>query len=156
MMLATAMVLVSSAFAPGGEIPVSASCSGAGRSPALSWSHVPPGTRAFAIVVDDPDANPGGAPFVHWLGWNIPGSALRSDGRPRAPREGLNDTGKLGYTGPCPPSGRHHYRFRLYALSAPLELAPGADRTDLMRPARSRARQRAAGGPLPRAVIGAS
>ena len=26
------------------------------------------------------------------------------DGRPRAAR-GLNDTGKLGYTGPCPPSG---------------------------------------------------
>lgn len=140
MMLATALVLVSSAFAPGGEIPVSASCSGAGRSPELSWSHVPAGTRAFAIVLDDPDADPGGAPFVHWLGWNIPGSTRRLATGGHAPREGLNGTGKLGFTGPCPPSGRHHYRFRLYALREPLELAAGADRADLMRALRGRVR----------------
>jgi Raf kinase inhibitor-like YbhB/YbcL family protein len=139
-MLATAMVLVSSAFAPGGEIPVSASCRGAGRSPALTWSHVPAGSRAFAIVLDDPDANPGGAPFVHWLGWNIPGGARRLATGSRAPREGLNGAGTLGYTGPCPPSGRHHYRFRLYALSAPLALAAGADRTDLVRALQGRVR----------------
>jgi Raf kinase inhibitor-like YbhB/YbcL family protein len=119
---------------------VSASCRGAGRSPELDWSHVPAGTRAFAIVVDDPDANPGGAPSVHWLGWNIPGRARRLATGGRAPREGQNSTGTRGYTGPCPPSGRHHYRFRLYALSAPLELAAGSDRSELMQALRGHVR----------------
>lgn len=53
------MVLVSTAFAPGGELQ-------------LGRSHVPAGTRAFAIVLDDPDTNPGGAP----LRGHVRGSAL--------------------------------------------------------------------------------
>jgi Raf kinase inhibitor-like YbhB/YbcL family protein len=133
MILATAMVLVSSAFAPGAEIPVSASCSGANRSPALSWSHVPAGTKAFALVMDDPDARGNdGRIFVHWLGWNLPGTARRLPAGTHAPREGHNSFGHEGYSGPCPPSGtRHHYRFRLYALNAPLALPAGADRDQL-------------------------
>jgi hypothetical protein len=127
------MVLVSSAFAPGAEIPVSASCSGANRSPALSWSHVPAGTKAFALVMDDPDARGNdGRIFVHWMGWNLPGSARRLPAGTHAPREGHNSFGYEGYSGPCPPSGtRHHYRFRLYALNAPLSLPAGADRDQL-------------------------
>lgn len=133
MILATAMVLASTAFAPGGDIPVSASCSGAGRSPALAWSHVPGGTKAFALVVDDPDARGNdGKVFVHWLGWDIPGGARRLATGAHAPREGQNSFGTRGYSGPCPPSGtRHRYRFRLYALNAPITLQAGASRDQL-------------------------
>jgi Raf kinase inhibitor-like YbhB/YbcL family protein len=40
--------------------------------------------------------------------------------------QGTNDSGELGYTGPCPPSGKHRYFARLYALRQDLDLAPGA------------------------------
>jgi Raf kinase inhibitor-like YbhB/YbcL family protein len=141
-MLATALVLASSAFPPGGNIPVAASCSGAGRSPALTWSHVPPKTRAFALVVDDPDARGNdGKIFVHWLGWNLPATARALKTGAHLPREGQNSFGTRGYSGPCPPSGtRHEYRFRLYALSAPLALAAGASREDLDRALRGHVR----------------
>jgi Raf kinase inhibitor-like YbhB/YbcL family protein len=36
------------------------------------------------------------------------------------PRQGKNDFGKIGFGGPCPPSGTHRYVFRLYALDAPV------------------------------------
>ena len=42
-------------------------------------------------------------------------------------RQGRNDFRKIGYNGPCPPPGKtHRYFFRLYALDAKLDLAPGA------------------------------
>jgi Raf kinase inhibitor-like YbhB/YbcL family protein len=128
--VAAALVLASSAFAPSGAIPVSASCSGADRSPALSWSHVPAGTKAFAIELEDPDARGGdGRILVHWLAWNLPARARTLASGTHAPREGVNSFGTRGYSGPCPPAGtRHHYRFHLYALDAPLALAAGADR----------------------------
>jgi Raf kinase inhibitor-like YbhB/YbcL family protein len=133
-MLATALVLASSAFSSGGSIPVAASCSGADRSPALSWTHVPAGTKAFAIVVVDPDAKGNdGQSFVHWLGWNLPGSARRLAPGAHAPREGQNSFGHVGYSGPCPPPGaRHEYEFRIYALDAPINLAAGAPRSKLV------------------------
>jgi Raf kinase inhibitor-like YbhB/YbcL family protein len=142
MIFAAALVLVSSAFPPGGAIPVSASCSGAGRSPALAWSHVPTGTRAFALVVDDPDARGNdGRIFVHWLGWNIPGGTRRLSTGEHAPREGQNSFGRQGYSGPCPPAGTtHHYRFRLYALNAPLQPAAGASRDQLTKALRGHVR----------------
>jgi hypothetical protein len=40
--------------------------------------------------------------------------------------QGRNDAGKIGYMGPCPPSGTHRYFARLYALRQKLDLAPGA------------------------------
>jgi Raf kinase inhibitor-like YbhB/YbcL family protein len=47
-------------------------------------------------------------------------------------RQGRNDFRKIGYSGPCPPPGKpHRYFFRLYALDAELDLAPGATRQDL-------------------------
>jgi Raf kinase inhibitor-like YbhB/YbcL family protein len=115
-------VLKSSAFEDGGAIPTEYTCDGANVSPPLTWTGVPSGSAALALFVDDPDARD----FVHWIVLDLPGS----DGNlPRgvsptaaSPQQGRNGFGNVGWGGPCPPSGTHHYRFVLTALGAPLGL----------------------------------
>ena len=124
-------LLTSSAFAVGGTIPRRHSCDGEDRSPPLSWTAPPPGSRSLALILDDPDA-PGGR-FVHWLAWGIgPDTGGLAEGEAAA-LEGRNDFGTVGYRGPCPPRGRgrHRYRFRLHALGEGLRLAPGAGVAEL-------------------------
>jgi Raf kinase inhibitor-like YbhB/YbcL family protein len=117
--------LHSTAFAEGDMIPRNYTCDGPNVSPALEWSGAPSGTAVFALIVEDPDARD----FVHWVAFNLTGSATGAlaegvSESPDAPPQGRNGFGKIGYGGPCPPSGTHRYTFQLYALSAPLEL-PG-------------------------------
>jgi Raf kinase inhibitor-like YbhB/YbcL family protein len=121
--------LTSTAVAAGAAIPSEFTCDGADVSLPLAWVGVPTGAKALVLVVDDPDA--GG--FVHWSVLDLAGS----DGRlakgisPAAanPQQGRNDFGRVGWGGPCPPSGTHHYRFTLTAIAAPLGLGghPGGD-----------------------------
>jgi Raf kinase inhibitor-like YbhB/YbcL family protein len=119
-----AFTLTSTAFAEGGAIPTEFSCDGANVSPPLSWAGVPAGTAALVLVVDDPDARG----FVHWIVLDLPGTdgGLPQGVSPTAdsPQQGTTSFGKVGWGGPCPPSGTHHYRFTLTALAAPLGL-PG-------------------------------
>ncbi len=120
----TALTLTSPAFADGSPIPTEFTCRGRDVSPALAWRGVPPEAAALVLLVDDPD----GRDWVHWTVLDLPAT----DGElPRAvaptadpPQQGRNDFGRIGYGGPCPPSGTHRYRFTLYALAAPLAL-PG-------------------------------
>lgn len=121
---ASAMQLVSPAFAEGETIPTEFTCAGAGRSPPLQWSAPPAGTQSFALVVVDPDAPKG--TFRHWGVYDIPMSARQLDtGAAQNPAAGLkqtkNDFGTEGYGPPCPPKGDkpHHYHFRLMALDIP-------------------------------------
>ena len=112
-LLAT-VVLTSPSFAAGAPIPRGYTCTGRDVSPALRWTAPPPGTRAFAISMDDTDAH-----FRHWLGWGIPGSARGIAAGRRPAHEAANSFGRTGYDGPCPPpGGAHHYLFRVYALDA--------------------------------------
>jgi Raf kinase inhibitor-like YbhB/YbcL family protein len=117
--------LTSSAFAPGGTIPRPYTCDGEDRSPPLSWSALPTGTRSLALILDDPDA-PGGR-FIHWLAWDItPDTGGLGEGE-AAPLEGRNDFATVGYRGPCPPRGHgpHRYRFRLHAVAEAVRLLSG-------------------------------
>lgn len=120
----TAFTLTSAAFADGSPIPREFTCHGQDMSPALAWHGVPQGTTALVLFVDDPD----GRDWVHWTVLDLPGAdgELPRGVSPSAdpPRQGRNDFGRIGYGGPCPPSGTHRYRFTLYALAAPLGL-PG-------------------------------
>jgi Raf kinase inhibitor-like YbhB/YbcL family protein len=119
-----ALKLSSSAFANNGAIPVAHTCDGAGEPPPLKWSDAPAGTKTFALIVDDPDAPDPKAPkrtYVHWVVYDIPAAATSIDGRYR---DGVNDAGRTGYTGPCPPIGRHRYFFKLYALDIELGELP--------------------------------
>jgi Raf kinase inhibitor-like YbhB/YbcL family protein len=92
-------------------------------SPPLAWTGVPDGTAAVVLFVDDPD----GRDWVHWSVLDLPPTTTSlPEGVPPTtdrPQQGTNDFGKLGYGGPCPPSGTHHYRFTLYALASPLGLS---------------------------------
>jgi Raf kinase inhibitor-like YbhB/YbcL family protein len=129
--------IVSKSFQNGHDIPAKHTCSGADASPDLAWIAAPAGTKAFVLVLDDPDA-PGGT-FLHWLIFNIPGTttqlppAMSKDPEMKdGTRQGKNDFDKLGYSGPCPPPGAaHRYVFHLYALNSPLEMKPGATRRQL-------------------------
>jgi Raf kinase inhibitor-like YbhB/YbcL family protein len=131
------MKIVSPAFAEGTPVPVEHTCEGSGSSPGLAWSEIPVDTRSFALVCDDPDAPRG--TWVHWVLFNLPADAVElAPAVPPAPelpsgaRQGINDSGNVGYGGPCPPRGRRHrYFFRLYALDCTLNLAPGVKRPDL-------------------------
>jgi hypothetical protein len=120
-----ALVLTSPAFGQGEQIPRKYTCDGDDVSPPLRWSGTPDGTRSFVLLCNDPDA-PGGT-FRHWAVYDIPADRLElKEGL--APktlhddlRQAINDFGKPGYAGPCPPKGHgaHHYHFRLLALSEP-------------------------------------
>jgi Raf kinase inhibitor-like YbhB/YbcL family protein len=126
-------VLTSSSFEDGGPIPSKHTCDGQDVSPPLAWAGAPEETRSFALVVDDPDARG----FIHWIAYNMPGGTsggLREGIHPDAdPLQGRNDFGRTGWGGPCPPSGVHHYRFTLYALSSDLAFGVTATAPDLQR-----------------------
>ena len=124
-------------FADGAKIPVEHTCDGADRSPALSWSGAPEESKAFAIVMEDPDAKG----FTHWTAWNIPQGARALDrGVPvkadlgDGTIQGKNDFGRVGYAGPCPPKGpAHQYVIRVFALDGPVEIDDGAAPDDIIK-----------------------
>ena len=116
------IVVVSTAFGDGEPIPQEYTCDGADVSPPLTWTGVPSDAATLALVVDDPDA-PGGT-FVHWVVANIdPASGgVPEGGVPDAGLQVVSSSGKASYLGPCPPSGTHHYRFTVYALSSRVDV----------------------------------
>jgi Raf kinase inhibitor-like YbhB/YbcL family protein len=131
------MQLVSSAFGDGGPIPTRHSGEGDDVSPALSWTDAPAGTKQFALICHDPDApliKPGSYGFVHWVLYNIPGSADSLDEGVADYVSGVNDFGNEAYGGPMPPEGHgtHHYFFWLLALGKQAELQAGLSMWDLL------------------------
>lgn len=121
---------VSSPDLAAGRFPREFTCDGANRRPGLQWSTPPAGTQEVAIELLDPDA-PGGT-FTHWLAYGIPPGPSSLAAMPAGAAEGVNDFGRRGYGGPCPPRGpAHHYHFVVLALDTRLGLAAGAARPDL-------------------------
>jgi len=120
----------SSAFKNNEAIPSDYTCEGTDATPPLSWSKVPSGTKSFAILVEDRDAPKG--VFTHWLVTGIPASTTSVVGGalPAGAIAAKNDIGSSGYTGPCPPSGRHHYQFHVYALD--IAVPSASSRTELL------------------------
>jgi Raf kinase inhibitor-like YbhB/YbcL family protein len=126
-----AMKLESQAFAEGATIPVKYTCDGTDTSPDLNWSNEPLGTKSFVLIMDDPDA-PGGT-WDHWVVFDIPSTTKSvQEGQEPQGTKGKNSWGTLGYRGPCPPSGTHHYNFTIYALDVDtLSLAEGATKSEV-------------------------
>jgi Raf kinase inhibitor-like YbhB/YbcL family protein len=120
------IVVTSSAFADGEAIPRDYTCDGSGRVPPIAWEDVPDEAGALALVVDDPDA-PNGT-FVHWVVLDLPADTRGiSDGHlPQGTPQAVNSGGRSGWYPPCPPSGTHHYRFTVHALSRATDVPDGA------------------------------
>lgn len=117
--------LTSPSFFHQGLIPARYTCDGKDHSPELIWTGTPKNTKSLVVIVDDPDAPDPQAPrmtWVHWILYNIPPDTsklpeqLTTDKLPAGILEGINDWGRVGYGGPCPPIGTHRYFHKLYAL----------------------------------------
>ena len=128
--------ITSAAFEHGGTIPKQYTCDGEDVSPPLQWGAVPEGTKSTAIISDDPDAPMG--TWVHWVIFNIPPEVTELPENvppdkvlPNRAVQGTNDFPRIGYGGPCPPSGAHRYFFKIYALDATLDLDSGATKAEL-------------------------
>jgi Raf kinase inhibitor-like YbhB/YbcL family protein len=133
-----------SALRAGAPIDPRHTCDGEDVSPAIAWRGVPAGTRELALVVDDAEADG----FTHWLVFGMREDAttipegVPPEGKVEGPtplRQGRNDSGGLGWAGPCPPQGETHtYVLRLLALDSRLGLEPTSDRGDFDRAVRDR------------------
>ena len=119
-LFAAALSVSSPAFQQNGSIPPEFTCDGAGKNPALEIGGLPAGAKSLALIMDDPDAPMG--TFVHWVVYNLSPQTkeIAENSKPQGD-EGQNGAGKTGYIGPCPPSGTHHYHFKLYALDTMLD-----------------------------------
>lgn len=126
------MRIISPAFENEGEIPANYTCDGQNVNPPLSFVGTPADAQTLALIVDDPDAPAGD--WTHWLVWNVDPSTkqLNENALISEAMQGTNDFGKLGWGGPCPPSGSHRYFFRLYALDTRLDLPDSAKKADLL------------------------
>jgi len=131
-----ALTLTTTAFPDGDDIPAKYTQAGEQVSPALTWANVPPGTQSFVLHMRDPDVarNKTTEDQVHWLVWNIPGTATGlPEGVPKGEKlpDGSQQISASGpmYRGPgAPATGpKHHYTFELYALDTTLDVVPGAD-----------------------------
>lgn len=116
------MKLESPAFGNMERIPSKYTCDGQDINPPLKISDVPENTKSLVLIVDDPDA-PAGT-WVHWLVWNISPNTkeIPENSVPKNAVEGITSWNRVGYGGPCPPSGTHRYFFKLYALDTILDL----------------------------------
>jgi len=121
------MELASNAFQDKGVIPAAHSYRGGNVSPPLRISGVPGAAVSLALICDDPDA-PGGT-WVHWVVWGIDPKTteIPKGSLPAGAIAGINSWDKAEWGGPAPPSGTHHYVFKLYALKESIALKPGAN-----------------------------
>jgi len=130
------LTMTMTAFADGTDIPPKYTQAGDQTSPAINWTNVPAGTMSFVLHMHDLEAsrNRTTEDQLHWIVWNIPGTAA---GLPEGIPMGAqlqNGAYQLSATGPVyrgPGAGangpRHHYTFELFALDMKVDVQPGTD-----------------------------
>lgn len=128
----------STSFKNADFIPAKYTCDGENISPPLAWEGVPANTKTLALIADDPDAP--AKIWVHWVIFNIPTTVKQlAENIPtkkildNGTKQGINDSRKIGYSGPCPPSGIHRYYFKIYALDIELKLNGGAAKEQVLK-----------------------
>ncbi len=123
------MKLESPVFLDGKFIPEKYTCKGEGINPLLMFYNVPSEAKSLVLIMTDPDALP--SVWDHWVRFNISSDTRRIREGGFYGVGGKNSSGGLDYDPPCPPSGIHHYIFKLYALDIILELEEGVSRLKL-------------------------
>ncbi len=119
---------IESVFKNNEQIPDRYTCKGENVNPKIEIKNIPNNTQSLSLIIDDSDAP--FRTFTHWIVFNIPIiSKIPENSNPGI--QGINDFKKLGYKGPCPPSGTHHYHFKLYALNTKLNLPEGTSKEQL-------------------------
>lgn len=125
-------------FKEGEIIPADFTCDGKNVSPQLSWTCSVEGIKTYVLIVEDPDAPSGN--FTHWIVYNIPAkiNSLMQNSTPTKNVTdeilmGTNDFGRIGYGGPCPPSGIHRYFFRIYGLDTAVHMDSGATKREILK-----------------------
>ena len=121
-------IVVSSVFNNGSRIPINYTCDGLNYSIPLYISNVPSNAKSLMIVMEDLNA-PGGV-FIHWVLYDVPPNITELPQGiptqyyvPGIGYQGINDFGKVGYGGPCPPPGPPH-EYVVIVLALNRELPP--------------------------------
>ena len=133
----TNMLLTSPSFNDSEIIPRKFTCDGGDINPEFQIQNVPAAAKSLALIMHDPDAPDPAAPwpdgFTHWVVWNMhPATVfIKQESIPPGGVEGRNGGGRNNYIGPCPPSGTHHYHFRLYALDDIMDIPTTSGKTEL-------------------------
>ena len=134
------LLVTSSAFTSGRTLDERYTQNGENMPPPLAWARGPAGTQSYVVLAEDSGVNRA-EPIVHWIVYNIPGSARNltleeplEGALPNGAMQGKNAMGKLSYVGPKPPAGQTHpYHFQVFALSTRLDLDPAnADRAAVL------------------------
>ena len=125
------MTLVTTAWPDGGMIPLRYTQAGPELSPAIQWSAAPDGTASFVLIFHDADSavSTSTDDILHWMLWNIPGTATGiAQGRPDGfeLEDGTRQMSVSGsrYRGPGAPAAGpiHHYVMELYALDTMIDI----------------------------------
>ena len=122
------MKLTSTDFSNNQPMPKKFTCEGEDINPGLIIEGAPLNTKSLALIMDDPDALIG--TWVHWVAFNIP-VTKRIEENSVPGIQGITNSGKNEYHGPCPPSGTHRYFFKIYALDKELDLPAGTSKGQL-------------------------
>ncbi len=126
------LTVTSPAFPEGGDIPFENTQYRGNSFPGLAWSAGPAGTKSYAIIMQDPDAQRNGQPILHWTMYNLPAGVTKLDpgmaptGNPQGSSYGPNVRGEAQpYMGPrTPPGPKHHYHLQVFALDTTLTADP--------------------------------
>lgn len=139
------LTLTTMAFEDGGVIPPKYTQSSPSPvAPDLEWTNVPANTMSFVLILHDPDTavRKGTDDVLHWMAFNIPGTATGlAEGVPANPQlpdgtiQAKNLRGGVGFMGPGAGAAGpyHHYTFELFALDTKLSLGPDATRPDVLK-----------------------
>ena len=130
------MKLSSPDFKNNGIIPSRYTCDGKNISPELHIADTPKGTKVFALIMEDPDVPKyirSDGMWDHWVIWNIPAdTAVIPEDTGSVGVRGKNTSGKIGYSGTCPPDREHRYFFKIFALNTVLGLNEGTTKQELL------------------------
>ncbi len=121
-------IIVSSVFSNGSQIPINYTCNGLDYSIPLYINDVPSNAKSLVIIMEDLNA-PSGV-FIHWVLYDVPPNITELPQGiptqyyvPGIGYQGINDFGKVGYGGPCPPPGPPH-KYVIIVLALNRELPP--------------------------------